>query len=595
MFSHRLFDKSRMTIAARKRQLQFHLAAVLTLAGVSFLPSVMTPMNLVVINQSLSSSSNLSGQQAVLDSVHRSTIVSSGWQKAIKIPSSKAIVNSGGVTSLSCSSVGNCSAGGYYTASHGTQAFVINEVHGIWHKAIEVPDIVALNKSGDATVKSLSCSSVGNCSAGGYYTDFAGTQAFVVNEVHGIWQRAIEVPTSKASDNSGGVTSLSCSSVGNCSAGGYYSDSLSDEQPFLVNEVHGIWHKAIGVPGIGALNSGEARVTSLSCSSAGNCSAGGYYYYGDWSFLVNEVHGIWHQAIRMTGSTTLNSGEARVTSLSCSSAGNCSAGGYYCSILTNCSSGSSFLGSSSNEQPFLVNEVHGIWHKAIGVPGIGALNNSGDAGVTSLSCSSVGNCSAGGYYTASSGTQAFVVNEVHGIWHKAIELPGIGALNNGDATVKSLSCSSAGNCSAGGYYTDFAGTQAFVVNEVHGIWQRAIEVPTSKASDNSGEVTSLSCSSAGNCSAGGSYTYFSANQYNPSYGTQAFVVNEVHGTTTAGIEGRGGGQGGIDYWILIVVLLAGVIISLFGLYRYLGKKKTSGKETPVTGEVFADQPLTELM
>ena len=433
MFSHRLFDKSRMTIAARKRQLQFHLAAVLTLAGVSFLPSVMTPMNLVVINQSLSSSSNLSGQQAVLDSVHRSTIVSSGWQKAIKIPSSKAIVNSGG------------------------------------------------------------------------------------------------------------VTSLSCSSVGNCSAGGYYSDSLSDEQPFLVNEVHGIWHKAIGVPGIGALNSGEARVTSLSCSSAGNCSAGGYYYYGDWSFLVNEVHGIWHQAIRMTGSTTLNSGEARVTSLSCSSAGNCSAGGYYCSILTNCSSGSSFLGSSSNEQPFLVNEVHGIWHKAIGVPGIGALNNSGDAGVTSLSCSSVGNCSAGGYYTASSGTQAFVVNEVHGIW------------------------------------------------------QRAIEVPTSKASDNSGEVTSLSCSSAGNCSAGGSYTYFSANQYNPSYGTQAFVVNEVHGTTTAGIEGRGGGQGGIDYWILIVVLLAGVIISLFGLYRYLGKKKTSGKETPVTGEVFADQPLTELM
>jgi len=200
MFSHRLFDKSRMTIAAKERQLQFHLTAVLALAGVSFLPSVMTPMNLVAVNQSLSSSSNLSGQQAVLDSVHRSTTVSSGWQKAIEVPGIGAL-NQGlhfyaQVNSLPCSSAGSCSAGRFYENSSGSQAFVVNEVHGIWQRAIEVPGIRALNQGGHAQIYSLSCSSAGNCSAGGYYEyrdGFSDTQAFVVNEVHGIWQRADEL------------------------------------------------------------------------------------------------------------------------------------------------------------------------------------------------------------------------------------------------------------------------------------------------------------------------------------------------------------------------------------------------------------------
>jgi|GEM_PF-4701495 len=42
---------------------------------------------------------------------------------------------------------------------------------------------------------------------------------------------------------------------------------------------------------------------------------------------------------------------------------------------------------------------------AIEVPGIKALNNSGDAEVTSLSCSSVDNCRREGYYLAFSLTQ----------------------------------------------------------------------------------------------------------------------------------------------------------------------------------------------
>ncbi|HET7246179.1 MAG TPA: hypothetical protein VFJ07_15210 [Streptosporangiaceae bacterium] len=63
--------------------------------------------------------------------------------------------------------------------------------------------------------------------------------------------------------------------------------------------------------------------------------------------------------------------------------------------------------------------------------------------------------------------EAFVVNETNGTWRTAQEVPGTAALNKGGvARVWSVSCASAGHCSAGGIYTDSAGhQQAFVVTE----------------------------------------------------------------------------------------------------------------------------------
>src|SRR6516225_522267 len=74
----------------------------------------------------------------------------------------------------------------------------------------------------------------------------------------------------------------------------------------------------------------------------------------------------------------------------------------------------------------------GIWHTAIEVPGLGSLNKGGRAFLASVSCASAGNCAAGGAYTDGSGyEQAFVVGERHGTWGKAIEVPGSGMLNAG--------------------------------------------------------------------------------------------------------------------------------------------------------------------
>jgi hypothetical protein len=92
--------------------------------------------------------------------------------------------------------------------------------------------------------------------------------------------------------------------------------------------------------------------------------------------------------------------------------------------------------------------------------------------VTSLQCASAGNCAAGGSGFADYDEngdeliQAFVVSERDGRWTAAETPPGEAALNLGseaNSQVNSVSCPSASNCVAGGYYSDAAGhVQAFV-------------------------------------------------------------------------------------------------------------------------------------
>ena len=135
---------------------------------------------------------------------------------------------------------GNCSAGGFYqNGARRNQAFVVSEVNGTWHNAVEVPGTAALNKGGIALVVAVSCGSAGNCGAGGAYLDSSGHyQAFVVSEVSGTWRTAIEVPGTAALDKGwdAQVNSVSCASAGNCSAGGFYPDNSQHSHAFVVSE-----------------------------------------------------------------------------------------------------------------------------------------------------------------------------------------------------------------------------------------------------------------------------------------------------------------------------------------------------------------------
>ena len=324
---------------------------------------------------------------------------------------------------------------------------------GSWGPAKEVA--AALNTGGTAGLNSVSCASAGNCGAGGFYTDGSGNlQAFAVSEVNGTWRPAIEVAASLNTLGVAAINSMSCASAGNCSAGGYYSNSRL-QAAFVVNETNGTWGMAKEVAA--ALNAGRsARVESVSCASAGNCGAGGYYTDGSGrkqAFAVNEANGTWGPATEVAAALNTRA-DAAINSVSCPAAGNCNAGGYYNNTRN---------GMHGHSQAFVVSETNGTWHPAIEVAA--ALNTLRVGAVNSVSCPAAGNCGAGGYYTDSSARQeAFAVDEANGTWRPAIEVAA--ALNTGgDAAINSVSCTAAGYCGAGGFYTGSSGQQAFAVSK----------------------------------------------------------------------------------------------------------------------------------
>jgi hypothetical protein len=149
-------------------------------------------------------------------------------------------------------------------------------------------------------------------------------------------------------------------------------------------------------------------------------------------------------------------------------------------------------GASTVSEAFVVTEKNGTWGKAQEVPGIAALNIvypdfGATAQVNAISCRSAGNCSAGGSYTNKAfDLQSFVVTEKNGTWGKAAEVPGSGALNAGandtSGGLSLVACWSAGNCSGVGVYTDGSGHgQAFAVAQKNGTWGKAKIVPGSLA------------------------------------------------------------------------------------------------------------------
>ena len=155
------------------------------------------------------------------------------------------------------------------------------------------------------------------------------------------------------------------------------------------------------MPGLRALNYGNAEVDSVSCASAGNCAAVGTdgepYGLG---FVVSKKNGVWGKATDVPGLAALNGRIAQGNTVSCGSPGTCAAVGYY------------FDSTGSAARGFVAVERHGIWGDAIKVPGLAALNRGEYAEVSSVSCPPAGGCAAGRGYTDRHGHgQVFVVSQ----------------------------------------------------------------------------------------------------------------------------------------------------------------------------------------
>ncbi len=454
------------------------------------------------------------------------------WTNAIEVPGlatlSQTVAAPGPIV---CTSSGNCVSGGGFTdGSTNQQAFLSQEINGVWSGAMEVA--AALNVGGLAQVTAISCPVAGSCTAVGDYSDsLTIVHTFVLSQTNGTWGFPTEVPdfTTLSLEDASMMVTLSCTSATACVGVGNYLDHLTMiSQPIIYTETNGVWAAPVEALGAVSLNpSGQTLVGALDCPSATTCTAGGDFFnltppntfLGP--FLLEERNGVWGSVEAVPGVAALTrSPDVGLTSLSCGAPGDCAAGGIYGDAV-------------GQLQAFIVNEVGGVWGSATQLFATQTLGSGLTNSLDGIACPSAGECTAIGDYADVQGvSQPFVVDETNHQWSPAVEIPGVQSLNNsGGATLASISCSAVGGCSAGGYYTDAnTNTQAFLVNDTNGSWSNPIEVPGTSALNKGGiaTVAQVSCSGDGSCGVQGTYTDASQN-------SQLFVVNSsvVAPTTVA--------------------------------------------------------------
>jgi hypothetical protein len=293
-------------------------------------------------------------------------------------------------------------------------------------------------------------------------------------------------------------------------------------------------------------------IGSISCPSAGNCSAVGSYKDSAGNtegLLLTETAGSWAPGVQavLPANAIPGSPDVGLWSVSCASAGNCSAVGTY-------SDDTEAWGAVDNQEGLLLTETAGTW--SAGVEAALPADAHPDRHVQwgSVSCASAGNCTAVGEYDGVGGSRGLLLTETAGNWAPAVEP--VPPVAGGDTWLQSVSCTSAGDCTAvGGWYAGYGGG-ALLMTETDGSWAPGVEadLPSGAAtSGQSAELYSISCASAGNCSAVGLYDiqYVVTGRDLEEERAKGLLLTETAGSWAQGVEAslpaNAAGPDALDY------------------------------------------------
>jgi hypothetical protein len=441
------------------------------------------------------------------------------------------------IYSVSCASAGSCSAVGTYLDGSGQQeGLLLTEKSGKWRRGVRAT--LPGNAGSGVYLSSVSCASAGNCAAVGWYSN----GGLLLTEKAGKWLPGVEAALpadAESSDPAVVLHSVSCGSAGNCSAVGSY-EAASGRKGVLLSEKAGTWRTGIEV----ALPEGNGDLNAVSCVSAGNCSAVGAS--GDEGLLLTEKAGKWRRGtVAALPDDAIAGRPVTLTSISCASAGNCSAVGTYNNPLTG--------RDQEINGGVLLTEKAGKWRTGVRSqdPRNSLLVLETD--LNSVSCASAGECAAVGDYLDDQAVQPLLLTERAGKWRTGVEanLPGNAGLTD-SALLSSVSCASAGSCAAVGSYQDVSGGErGLLVTETAGKWRTGVEATLPSRAHAPAVLTSLSCASALDCSAVGSYGGSGSQGLLLDRPAKPCVVPELKGETLRGakrsIESHDCSLGKIDH------------------------------------------------
>jgi len=306
--------------------------------------------------------------------------------------------------------------------------------------------------------------------------------------------------------------SVSCSSKLSCVAVGTVGDSSYNYFPLIETYSGGSWTASVApIPSNGPVSDHagpEDELFSVSCPANGVCAAVGTYLVWQTSqhnatieapFLENLSHGRWTptEGTEPPGQQPSDGWIDYMYSVSCANTNTCMAIGAQ--------------DGGNNQQPPLVYIYEsGKWQLRPEPPV--PSNFYEDMELSSVSCPDATDCVVAGSYDTSEGVDGVLLTWSAGSWTvQEAPVPPNGNPSPPNVTLAraltSVACSNASECVAGGDYVDTSGNaDSLLLMLQSGKWSAAeAPLPADSQADTPASITGVSCPALGACVADGNY------------------------------------------------------------------------------------------
>jgi Bacterial Ig-like domain (group 3) len=376
------------------------------------------------------------------------------------------------LNAVSCPAAGTCVAVGESSTAGGSSVLIDTLRADAWSLATP-PDGPGPYMN---VLEGVSCPSTSFCVAVGYSEARGGPQQALVETLSaGSWT-VTPSPDNGAGNNE--LAGVSCSTTSACVAVGSYQ-SASTNKALVATLVGGSWQLA-PAPDEGT---GNNLLTAVSCSSSTVCTAVGYYTGsgGVPRALIEDLTGGGWAA---SAGANEGQGANELDSVSCPSASSCVAVGTYNS-------------APGVYQALVDTFTAGTWTVVSPSPdAVGVKTNAFSA----VSCASSTSCFAVGHYSNGGKAVTLTARLADGAW-AMVEAPNSGTSTN---ELAGVSCVATGapQCVTVGYFNGVNNSQTLTESWAGTYWHIVASANAQAPYD---ALTGVSCSSAGNCVAVGSY------------------------------------------------------------------------------------------
>ncbi len=299
-------------------------------------------------------------------------------------------------------------------------------------------------------------------------------------------------------------TQVSCASTYVCTAIGSFEE---DSRLSVVTEQGRRWHAPVALlPPIGAVAAGPngPRISSISCPAVHACMAVGDYHEASGAMLpllYQESAGAWSIPNTVAVPSNADTGTLEQAQLTAVD----------CTVAGTCVAVGNYRGTDGVAHQFSTSWVAYVGSAPVQLPDFSGIATGGQASITSVSCTDADDCTALGRASSSSSffAQPATWREVAGTWSYTGVIP---TGKSSEYLALSLSCPTTTTCvTVGALFGPDAITPGYAV-ETSRTWgvARALPLPGLAPGIDLGVLESVSCTAASVCEAVGLFEGYSS-------------------------------------------------------------------------------------